>query len=377
MLESNDSRFYSDEFVLRLVVEFTFNRQFEHSHISLPLHLCPHHGIDLTRKGQGRLAGSVAIQLLLKRGELFLIDLGRINGDRRHRLEFRMAFHGDWIGIDLPAEGHTLGGVVDGLIRLLRRGGGGTVHQMQLVAGILLDVVADLGAVRETELGSRLLTEDHAIGDFGATITRNELVREGIGLDRRAERLGGTQRGVFDVVGVHVVCLGAIRGLGDGGQAVPSHAGAISATGLHRVQYAMVRTHLILVLAGIIPSKCYHSSSLKIAVEHVVVKIAAYEMPIHRAHRKLGDLRRYRTIRISIDHGDLIPEFENIRIVIRELRIAGVPFIHNTRILHLDIRRGLKIYMTGCIGWIGIGHDPHQNIMELQPRPHRCIRLQG
>ena len=108
-----------------------------------------------------------------------------------------------------------------------------------------------------------------------------------------------------------------------------------------------------------------------------MMEIVAHEMPIHRAHREFGNLRRYRTVRISIDHGDLIPEFENIRIVIRELRIAGVPFIHNTRILHLDIRRGLKIYMTGRIGWIGIGHDPHQNIMELQPRSHRCIRLQG
>ena len=108
-----------------------------------------------------------------------------------------------------------------------------------------------------------------------------------------------------------------------------------------------------------------------------MMEVVADEMPIHRAHREFGNLLRYRTVRIPIDHGDLIPEFENIRIVVRELRITGVPFIHNTRILHLDIRRGLKIYMTLCIGWIGIGHDPHQNIMELQPRPHRCIRLQG
>ena len=71
MLESNGSRSYSDEFVLRLVVEFTFNRQFEHSRISLPSDLRRlHHGIDLTRKGQGRFAVGVAIQLLLKRGEL-------------------------------------------------------------------------------------------------------------------------------------------------------------------------------------------------------------------------------------------------------------------------------------------------------------------
>jgi hypothetical protein len=107
----------------------------------------------------------------------------------------------------------------------------------------------------------------------------------------------------------------------------------------------MVRTHLIPVLTDIIPSKCYHSISLKIAVEYVVVKIVAHEMPIHRAHRKLSDLRRYRTVRISINHGDLIPEFENIGIIIRELGITGVPFVHNARIGHLDVGRRLEIYM--------------------------------
>ena len=118
-------------------------------------------------------------------------------------------------------------------------------------------VVADAGAVRQTEGIARLLSDrDARLRRCGAVVLAPlRRVRER--LDGRTELFGGHEVQVLDVVRVLSGRLGTGRRLGDGNKSVPSNTRVVDAV-VRRVQDTTIDASLIETLAGVVPGQNGH-----------------------------------------------------------------------------------------------------------------------
>lgn len=171
-------------------------------------------GLDLVGEEQLGLRGLLPAlsvgteQLSLEGLQLGGVDIQRRDGQKRGGLG---AAHVDGRGRDLPRERNRLGRVVDRLVALLRGRSLAAVQDVQLVAAVLTrNVVADLGAVNQSEGDTVLLTDLNTLGQLGRAVASLELVGVGVSLDRALQLLSREQRQVQDVVGVEVSSLGAL-----------------------------------------------------------------------------------------------------------------------------------------------------------------------
>src|SRR5690606_6775555 len=150
-------------------------------------------GDDLLRIGEPRVGPLGSVQELLEGAQSIGVHLGGIDHQSGRRL---VVDTGDLPNLDrggreLPRERDGLGRVVDSGVSLLRRSGESPVNKVQLVAVVLtIQVVAELGAVGQTEDLAGLLPDEDARSGCGGAVALTELVRVREGLDRTAELLG-------------------------------------------------------------------------------------------------------------------------------------------------------------------------------------------
>ena len=123
---------------------------------------------------------------------------------------------------------------------------------MQLVAGLRILVVADLGLVGERELGALLLADEDTFGDRRGTVALGELVRVRHRFDGELHLFRADEVEVLDVVGVHGVGFRALRRHRHGRQTVPGHT----------VLVVLGRLVVLVQDAGLVPDKCRHGHSL-------------------------------------------------------------------------------------------------------------------
>jgi hypothetical protein len=133
---------------------------------------------------------------------------------------------------------------------------------MQLVTVICtFQIVTKPCAVGQTEEPPTLLADVDARLRLFRAIALTELVRVGVGLDRRAEQLERDEVQVLDVVCVRRVGLGTRRRLGDGRQTVPSEALVVGTGIVREIEDAAVDAGLVPTLADVIPGRavmrCY------------------------------------------------------------------------------------------------------------------------
>src|SRR5690606_146752 len=215
----------------------------------------------------------------------------------------------------LPTKRDRLGRVVNRVVSLLRRGRRSTPDEVDLVTVVLtLGVVTDLGAVRQTELLTSLLTHSHTRNWSSRTVTLRELVGVGEGLDGCTELFSREEVEVLNVVSILRRSLSTRRRLGNGRQTIPNHTLRVGSRAAGRVENAVVDTSLVTALTSLVPFK--HELLLKVKVVNIVVKIVRYEKALERTQRKIcnkiGDL----TIRILINDSDRISLSINVWCVI-------------------------------------------------------------
>ena len=200
-----------------------------------------------------------------------------------------MAGNSDRVGLALPAEGDSIGTVVDGGVGLLGGRSSSTPNQMQLVASVVgIDVIALSSNPGEAKHGARLLTDEDARLCLSGTVARTKLLRIGIGLNGEAIVLRRTHAAVLDVVSPQISSLSTRRRLSDGGQTVPSHTIAVLVLfGVIGVQDTFLSAHLIEPSTGPVPGKSSHLiTSLCEDRESVVIEIVRLVMPPKLAPRK-------------------------------------------------------------------------------------------
>src|SRR5947209_7315790 len=94
-----------------------------------------------------------------------------------------------------------------------------------------------------------------------------------------------------------------------------------------------------------------------------MVEIVRLIEPVVSTHRQRSYLVRNLTIGISIDNGDHVSLCVTIRDVVGEFGISvRVTLIDNARVVHLRVRRWLKIYVV---------NERFENLMELKAWGHR------
>ena len=200
-----------------------------------------------------------------------------------------MAGNSDRVGLALPAEGDSIGTIVDGGVGLLGGRSSSTPNQMQLVASVVgIDVIALSSNPGEAKHGARLLTDEDARLCLSGTVARTKLLRIGIGLNGEAIVLRRTHAAVLDVVSPQISSLGTRRRLSDGGKTVPGHTIAVLVLfGVIGVQDTFLSAHLIEPSTGPVPGKSSHLiTSLYEDRESVVIEIVRLVMPPKLAPRK-------------------------------------------------------------------------------------------
>ena len=128
---------------------------------------------------------------------------------------------------------------------------------------LTIDIVADLGSVRQTECGALLLTDTDAIGSFDLAIARIEFARERERFDGHAELLGGDQRQILLVIGILCACFGTRRRFGDRSHAAPSIAFGVLAGGIAQIQHSVVNTRFVEMFTNLVPFKLSHMNSFQ------------------------------------------------------------------------------------------------------------------
>ena len=103
---------------------------------------------------------------------------------------------------------------------------------------------------------------------------------------------------------------------------------------------------------------------LKVDCKHIMVEVVSCIVSIHAAQGELSDLFSVYVVWIWIDQYQLIGWALHVRKVVPCKIVYVIKTIPYTRILHLEILRGLKIYRPF------IPHDLSQRIVEIQSSAH-------
>jgi hypothetical protein len=103
-----------------------------------------------------------------------------------------------------------------------------------------------------------LLADQNTSSQFGRTVAGFKFIRVGICFNRCAKGLGGTKRGILDVVSPEVGGLRAAGALSHPGQTVPGHAQRICALSILRIQDTTVNTVFKNALSNLVPNNSGH-----------------------------------------------------------------------------------------------------------------------
>ena len=145
------------------------------------------------------------------------------------------------------------------LIAPLRGRGQTAVDQVQLIAVVLtVHIVAQLGAVAQAKDLAGLLAGHHAGGDLRGAVALLPLVGVGVALNGQTEVLGAHQHQVLDVVGVHVVGLGAGGALVNGGDAAPGYTPVVDAGGADGVEDGVIDAGFVETFPDLVPYEFTH-----------------------------------------------------------------------------------------------------------------------
>nr|DAK47074.1 MAG TPA: hypothetical protein [Caudoviricetes sp.] len=306
--------------------------------------------LDLVWQGQLRLSAGASITLtvqrLLQLGPLLLLDLGRANDDVGGRLH---TSHIDRLCIEAPRQRSRFGRFIDRLSILGRRGRSRTVYEMDLntVFGAI-GVVSNQSTVAETKLLSSLLRSHNTLSDFGHTITLVEFLRRVKCLDRTLEGLGRDDVGIHPVIGVLLVGLGALRALRNLGQTRPGNPILILTAFAHDIKYATVYTNTIQSLGVLVPLQCtlgHQASFLSVQIYNIMVDVVADIMPGEICTRQTCYFLRQVAVGVLVHDNDLIPSVDQVCYIVGPYRADVLLVIHDTWIGHLNIGRGLEVYL--------------------------------
>ena len=123
---------------------------------------------------------------------------------------------------------------------------------------LTVHIVAQLGAVAQAKDLAGLLAGHHAGGDLRGAVALLPLVGVGVALNGQTEVLGAHQHQVLDVVGVHVVGLGAGGALVNGGDAAPGYTPVVDAGGADGVEDGVIDAGFVETFPDLVPYEFTH-----------------------------------------------------------------------------------------------------------------------
>nr|DAI43860.1 MAG TPA: hypothetical protein [Caudoviricetes sp.] len=324
--------------------------------------------LDLVWQGQLRLSAGASITLtvqrLLQLGPLPRLDLGRANDEVGGRLH---TSHIDRLCIEAPRQRSRFGRFVDRLAILRRRGCSRTVYEMNLDTVLsAIGIVSDQRTVAKPKLLARLLGGHNSLGDLGHAIALVEFLGRVKCLDRTLERFRRDDVRVYAVIGVLLVGFGALRAFGHLGQARPSHSVLVLAAFAHDIKYATVYTNTIESLGVLVPLQCtlgHQASFLSVQIYNIMVDVVADIMPGEVCTRQTCYFLRQVAVGVLVHDNDLIPSVDQVCYIVGPYRADVLLVIHDTWIGHLNIGRGLEIYLISS-------EYTFQLAMKIKPAVH-------
>nr|DAT29768.1 MAG TPA: hypothetical protein [Caudoviricetes sp.] len=306
--------------------------------------------LDLIGQGQLRLsAGSsvaLPVQSLLQLGPLLLLDFRRANNDVGGRLH---TSHIDRLRIEAPRQSCRFWRFIDRLTVLGRRRCCGTVYEVDLhtVFGAI-GIISDQRTVAETKLLPSLLRSHNSLSDFGHTITLVEFLGRVVCLNCTLERFRRDNVGIHSVVGVLLVGLSALRAFRNLGQTRPSHSVLVLTAFAHNIENAAVYTNTIQPLGILVPLQCtlgHEASFLSVQIHNIMIDVVADIMPGKVCARQTCYFLRQVAVGVLVHDNNLISGVNQIRYIVSPYRADVLLVIHDTGIGHLNIGRGLEVYL--------------------------------